>query len=329
MNVLIQAKGGLQAELMTLNLSAAMAGLSAHTRRAYWRWLRRYAAETIGVTFAEPSAVPIAHAMQAVNIGNLKGFLGKLKAEGLGRQSLMQAKAAVVWLGALMSDLGYMPHGESAALSRVKVPRAESGQRNGAWLSAQEIRLMLQRLETADELRMTVKARNLAMITLMVICGLRRDEIAAARWSDVARHGGYAVLNVHGKGEKTRLVKLPSMVIQALAEWRRYHPDPRGNAPIFPRILCNGWITLQPISDRTVWCAVKQATRIAGLPHISPHDLRRSFARGAYEAGVPYELIRQALGHSSIATTERYVNSALELRRAAPDVWAAHVRNSR
>jgi integrase/recombinase XerC len=71
-----------------------------------------------------------------------------------------------------------------------------------------------------------------------------------------------------------------------------------------------------------VWNVVQQAAKAAGLPRISPHDLRRSFARGAYEAGVSFELIRQALGHSSIATTERYVNSALELDRAATDIWA-------
>lgn len=59
-----------------------------------------------------------------------------------------------------------------------------------------------------------------------------------------------------------------------------------------------------------------------GLGKVSPHDLRRSFARGCYRAGIAYELIRQALGHASITTTERYVNSALELDRSATDIWA-------
>jgi integrase/recombinase XerC len=67
---------------------------------------------------------------------------------------------------------------------------------------------------------------------------------------------------------------------------------------------------------------VQQSAKLAGLPKVSPHDLRRSFARGAYEAGVSFELIRQTLGHSNIATTERYVNSVLELDRAATDIWA-------
>src|SRR5205807_10350949 len=81
-------------------------------------------------------------------------------------------------------------------------------------------------------------------------------------------------------------------------------------------------VTTDAITDRAIWMVVQQAAKAAGLPKISPHDLRRSFARGAYEAGVSVELIRQSLGHSNIATTERYVNSVLELDRAATDIWA-------
>lgn len=72
---------------------------------------------------------------------------------------------------------------------------------------------------------------------------------------------------------------------------------------------------------------MKQAGKKAGLSDVSPHDLRRSFARGAYEAKAPMELIRQVLGHSNLATTERYINAVLELDRAATDIWAAAFAN--
>ena len=81
-------------------------------------------------------------------------------------------------------------------------------------------------------------------------------------------------------------------------------------------------MTTARITDKAVRLIVQQAANAAGTPTIAPHDLRRSFARGAYEAGASFELIRQSLGHSNIATTERYVNSALELDHAATDIWA-------
>ena len=84
----------------------------------------------------------------------------------------------------------------------------------------------------------------------------------------------------------------------------------------------NGRITIQSITDKSVWLIVRDCAVSAGLGQIAPHDLRRSFARGAYEAGASMELVRQSLGHSNIATTERYVNSVLELNNAATDIWS-------
>jgi integrase len=156
----------------------------------------------------------------------------------------------------------------------------------------------------------------------MVTCGLRRDEIAGVKWSDFSRQGRNSVMKVHGKGEKMRVVKLPEMTLAALETWRGMHPVPEGDRHVFTRIWRNGAITTDGITDKAVWIVIANAAKASGLPKVSPHDLRRSFARGAYEAGVSFELIRQSLGHSSIATTERYVNSVLELDRSATDIWA-------
>lgn len=307
-----------------VNLLVAMAGLSTHTQRAYQRWIKRYLAEINGIA-AETlalTALPIALAVESLATANLKAWLGKLKAEKLGKQSIMQAKAAIVWLAQLMADMERVDYAVASGLSRVKAPRAETGQRSGTWLSPDEIRAMLSNLRNAQPRNPALHARNVAIITLMVTCGLRRDEVAAALWSDLTRQGRNQILKVHGKGEKLRPVKLPEMTFNAIEQWRAYHPRPEGDNPLFSRVWANGTVITSGITDRAVWNVVQQAAKAAGLPRISPHDLRRSFARGAYEAGVSFELIRQSLGHSSIATTERYVNSALELDRAATDIWA-------
>ncbi len=311
-------------DLEHVNLFVAMAGLSVHTQRAYRRWIARYLAEVSGLSpeALDLKALPIALAVESLATANLKAWLGSLKAEGLGKQSIMQAKASVVWLAQFMADMERIEYAVASGLSRVKAPRAETGQRSGTWLSAEEIRAMLNKLRNAPSRNPALQARNVAIITLMVTCGLRRDEVAAALWSDLTRQGRNQILKVHGKGEKMRPVKLPEMTCAAIERWRAHHPRPEGDNPLFSRVWANGTVITSGITDRAVWNVVQQSARAAGLPRISPHDLRRSFARGAYEAGVSFELIRQALGHSSIATTERYVNSALELDRAATDIWA-------
>jgi site-specific recombinase XerD len=317
-------------ETETINVLVAMAGLSQHTQRAYRRWITNY---LLAVNQLERGAVRLTEldinlAVNSLGTANLKAWLGYLKQRKLGKQSVMQAKAAVVWLAQLMADIERCDYSVPSGLSRVKAPRAESGQRSGTWLTQDEIRQLLLALRRAEAGQPAPKlARNIAIIVLMVTCGLRRDEIAAAQWDDLTRQGRNNVLKVHGKGEKMRVVKLPEMTVLALENWRKHHPNPNGERPMFSRIRKNGLVVTEGITDRAVWFVVRDATKIAGLPRVSPHDLRRSFARGAYEAGVSFELIRQALGHSSIATTERYVNSVLELDRAATDIWASLLKD--
>jgi integrase len=46
-----------------------------------------------------------------------------------------------------------------------------------------------------------------------------------------------------------------------------------------------------------------------GVPALAPHDLRRTYARLARQGGAALETVQASLGHSSIATTERYLQS--------------------
>ncbi|MBX3063114.1 MAG: tyrosine-type recombinase/integrase [Anaerolineae bacterium] len=312
-------------EYETVNAKVAMAGLSVHTQRAYCRWIKTYLEEIYNLPERfkiDLTALNIEMALGSLGTAQLKAWLGKLKAQKLGKQSIMQAKASIVWMAQLMADLGRFDYEVPAGLSRVKAPRAETGQRAGTWLTQDEIRQLLRGVRLSDGRNAAMVARNTAIVTLMVTCGLRRDEVAEAKWSDLGRQGRNSVLKVHGKGEKMRVVKLPDMTIAALERWREQHPLPDGNRSLFSRVWKNGKVTTDSITDKAVWIVISKAAVAAGLPRISPHDLRRSFARGAYEAGVSFELIRQSLGHSSIATTERYVNSVLELDHAATDIWA-------
>jgi site-specific recombinase XerD len=311
-------------ETETVNAKVAMAGLSQHTQRAYQRWIKRYLGDVNGVSPRSIDLTKLNIATMVASLGPapLKAWLGALKAQRLGKQSIMQAKAAVVWAAQLMADLGRSDYETPAGLSRVKAPKAESGQRSGTWLTQEEVRQLLRGVRSSAHADPAMVARNSAIVTLMVTCGLRRDEIAGVLWADLVRQGRNNVLRVHGKGEKMRVVKLPDMTVVAIDRWRTHHPLPEGERPMFTRIWKGGTTTTTGITDKAVWIVIQSAAKAAGLQRISPHDLRRSFARGAYEAGVSFELIRQSLGHSSIATTERYVNSVLELDRAATDIWA-------
>jgi integrase len=318
----------------SVNLNAALVGLSPHTQRAYTRWIRRYLAEIhrVDVRTLPASRLPVDLILASLRPAHLKVWLGILKSSPirpLGRQSLGQAKAAIVFLAQAMAELGRVEYTAPAALSRVKVPHAEAGQRQGTWLTPEEIRSLIRAIPVVEAHNPPLVARDTAIIVLMVATGLRRDEIVKIRWSDLTRQGDHNVLRTHGKGAKLRVVKLPAMVVRAIKDWKRFHPTPEGNRAVFLRVWKGGnmWQVLPDdhLSDRAIWCILKRITKAAGLTDVSPHDLRRSFARGAYEAGAPMELIRQALGHSNTQTTEHYINAKQEFNWAATDSFASTI----
>lgn len=310
--------------LETIDLSVAMEGLSAHSQRAYLRHIRAYLARFHDL---KPRQIDIYHlsisfTSAALSPLTLRNWLGALKQQGLSGNTLAQARTAIIYLADLLADLGRANPDLPGALRRVKVPAAETGQRGLQWLTADEIKAVLAAVPQVPGLSSAAITRNRAIVTLIATTGLRREEVAHALWSDLVKMGGYWVLIVHGKGEQLRHVKLPSMALEAINAWQARHPLPEGDRPLFSQLLKGGVVTVSRLSPKAVWEIVETAARAAGLKHISPHVLRRSFARGAFESGAPFELIRQTLGHESVQTTERYVNAMLDLDHAATDIWA-------
>jgi len=62
---------------------------------------------------------------------------------------------------------------------------------------------------------------------------------------------------------------------------------------------------------------------IAGkMVRVKPHDLRRTYARRLYEAGVDLVAIQQNLGHSDLKTTLGYIGELDADRRRPPAIYA-------
>ena len=128
--------------------------------------------------------------------------------------------------------------------------------------------MLLRTIRQVEGDNSPIAARNSAIITLMVTCGLRRDEISATRWSDIARQGRNDVLRVHGKGEKLRIVKLPDMALLAIDVWRKYHPIPDGDRAIFTRIGASDDLAR---GQSTFLVEMNETANI--LHHATPHSL--------------------------------------------------------
>jgi integrase/recombinase XerD len=144
--------------------------------------------------------------------------------------------------------------------------------------------------------------RNRVMLRLLYAGGLRVSELCALKWRDLKPRNQLGQVTVFGKGGKTRTVLLPQGVWEELCELKG---SSRGNDAVFRSRQGGGHL------DRSqVYRIVKAAAKRASIEgNVSPHWLRHAHASHSLDRGAPLHLVQATLGHSSVATTERYLHA--------------------
>jgi len=161
--------------------------------------------------------------------------------------------------------------------------------------------------------------RDRALLELFYSSGLRLSEVCALRWRDLDT--ATALVQVHGKGRRERLVPVGSHALAALAAWRG-ESGAGDDAPVFPGR------TGGPISQRAIQLRIKQLALRQGLfKHVHPHMLRHSFASHILESSGDLRGVQELLGHADIATTQIYTH--LDFQYLARVYDAAHPRAKR
>lgn len=148
--------------------------------------------------------------------------------------------------------------------------------------------------------------RNRLILRLAAELGLRRAEVAGLHSDDLfSLPSGTAALTIHGKGNRTRILPVPS---DLAAELRQRPPG-----FVFPG---DDQGHLSP-----KWVGKCIAELLPG-GH-SMHALRHRFATRAYCATGDLLSLQQLLGHASPTTTQRYVALDADRLRAVVDAVAA------
>lgn len=291
---------------------------SSHTQRAYSRWIDRYLSDLTDLSETRGKArrtrmqaLPLKMLLPILNPPTLRTWLGQLSQEDQGKQALNQARASIITLASLLSEAGWLDDYTSAAMTNVKIPKAETGQRQGRWLAVEQIRMLMKAAEGIAN-SPAQRARNAVVIRMLCIMALRREELTDILWSDLHTQAGRPVLFVHGKGSKTALVDIPDVVMNAIEKWLPYvASDPSTldhESYLIRAVYKGGTIRNGGITADAIWRIVKAAAEHARLGNVAPHDLRRSVAGNLEQSGVPVETISRLLRHSNIAVTQQYLS---------------------
>ncbi|MBE7099684.1 tyrosine-type recombinase/integrase [Bacillus cereus] len=172
--------------------------------------------------------------------------------------------------------------------------------------------------EEVNEILDTLKKINFFMYSLFFLLtttGLRIEEVANAKWADLAFHPSLNVylLRVVGKGNKTREVRIFEDVLNDLCRLRQLRKqtselDASSSSAFLPK--ADGSHYRADYLSKYVAEKIEE-TNLPFLRYrkdrITPHTCRHFFANHLMGKGVELKKIRDYLGHESIVTTERYL----------------------
>ena len=108
-------------------------------------------------------------------------------------------------------------------------------------------------------------------------------------------------INFIGKGTKEREVYLTPLAYEKLSEYIDNHPE------IEDHIWMNEWG--YPMSVDTIRRIMREAFVRCGHEDFYPHALRHSFGSDIQRQGADIFVIKEMMGHSNIATTQKYLHS--------------------
>jgi integrase/recombinase XerD len=162
-------------------------------------------------------------------------------------------------------------------------------------------------LSPEEVTRLIEAAPSLLHRTILMVLygtGMRRTEASLLKVSDIDSER--MVIHVQqGKGSRDRDVPMTPKLLDILREYWRWK---RPKMYLFPSTSGHRGVE-QPISDKTVWYAVKEAGKRAGIPkRIGPHTLRHSFATNLLEAGTDLRTIQLLMGHAHLEDTTVYLH---------------------
>jgi len=162
------------------------------------------------------------------------------------------------------------------------------------------------------------KSRDKAIIYLFMTTGMRRTALTEISLEDLNLNE--KVLYVIDKGNKRHTYSLNEPLVNLLNQWLKDRYD------LFGDNIKGNYLFVsnrgQKMDSSSVYYLVEKYSE-EGLGYgISPHKLRAGFCSILYDKTKDVEFVRRAVGHSNIATTQRYIVTDNKERQKASEIMS-------
>lgn len=194
------------------------------------------------------------------------------------------------------------------------IPTKRSTSRPTVYLEPEQVRFIIAAVDPKE----TNAVRDRALLLFLYNTGARISEALDTRKRDLHLGRPYQV-RLHGKGGKERICPLWPEAASAL---RQLISNELADEVIFRNAFG------KPLTRDGVAYLIDKYVRRASekFPNlnrhrVTPHIFRHSCAVALLQAGIDITVIRDYLGHATVATTNRYVTTNLKMRRDALEAF--------
>lgn len=198
--------------------------------------------------------------------------------------------------------------------TRLRSPRRTKWQPRP--MSEEAMHELLRRIRAELDSSDWRQIRNESIVRLLLFTGLRRAELASLSWEMIDLFG--EVMTVTGKGSKQRIVPLTPTALNILRRLQSAQGRSYGAV-----IAKEDGTALHPYTINMIF---RRWVQVGLGIEVSPHVLRHTFATMLAEREIELDVIRDLLGHESIATTQVYVKTSMERMRKAVETLERTVR---
>ncbi len=175
-----------------------------------------------------------------------------------------------------------------------------------------------------DPIGCTRYERLAHVITLLLLTGQRRGELAAARWTEIDLQArAWAIPAENAKAGRGHVVPLTAWAVEELTALKR---EAEGSPWVLPAAPgADRPVDAKQLSRSLAKCLSRFKAR--GIEPFTLHDLRRTCRTGMAQLKVEPHIAERVLNHAQPGIVGVYDRHAyLDEKREALERWAAHLR---
>lgn len=244
---------------------------------------------------------------ESVTREEIRGWMAEMSEKGLSKSTMIRKTAALRSFYKYMVKRGHLPKNPTALMPSIK-----KGRHLPPVVTEPEVKYMLDGVLDLDADDQVLER---AIVELLYGSGIRVSELTGIQLGDIDLHK--QILRVVGKGRKERIVPIGMKATEAVNRWlearKRIAAESKGPVSSHLFLTKRGG---KPYRE-FIYRVVNYKMREMEVGQKSPHTLRHTFATHMVDHGADIRVVKELLGHSSLATTQIYTHTSKEHVRKA------------